>query len=1212
MPSWERLCIYISLILLIILLIILKRRLEVSSRVGRLTITDILEEKFTNSSFQVELTSGPNIVVRINNNDILAPLPNTIKKDNAMYILIVKVDGTPRIIESYQTGSNKESSNTLLLDLQRYFDKSKLLDDKYLFVLTKNTSATYLDDNVKNFFRTNLKATKINDIINRKPYLLIYDLIDNNVRTEQLGSDGGSETFKDILFATSRSLQYNKDGLLVTSLQCYLDATRKESYSPEFGYRWKDISGNNRHFDWAKPPIFGDGQMLNTIKTGEAKGPNGNTFGLGDGSQGYAIILYSKTNSLRNSHAFVFEGVPNFYGIQSHITWGDNTVYFDQGWPYTGTGRNRVQVYQPDWAEYHVWAFVRAFDGSMKIYKDGNLIVSGVAGGCTPLNLKATPVRLNIGWDANISKFLVYNTHLMPEDVKRVSNWIISDEKKQRDLRMKAQLEKVPNSIPIGLGLQCYLDSRNYTAGSLEWKDMSGNGYDFKWSSAPQIENGSILLSRGEYALSKKGSRMLNIDSKDTYTICWTGKTNQLSANVVFKIMGNNYLNRGIFAHPTWVSNQIFFDQAGCCDDNRERVYGDVSKFSKDYAFYCIRKTNNERAIYVNGIKLYTRNTSGSPININDEPMIIGRDLQQNYTWYGNLKNFMVYNRDLSDSEIRKLYEKAFSPYEFTKNTYDESEQFCRKRGMKLCKADEYCSNNKAVYPLDTNTWAPISDYPNGWIQVGPGGEMCKTHKQRCEITKDATCDPDGNPTWADKKEREIGILCCDSKYQPLLINAIYRVNEGNKTKLFFFKNKSYQTIEYKDNKVIDVSKVQSINTFKGLSRSFANGNIDAISITKNPNESLWFIGKNVMVYDDKKQIGSEMLISEYFKNLSDDFKGGFLDAVATRGPNTDYILFKKNRYCIVDMTSRTKSSEGLITAFSTLPQDFKLGFLDCAAYSNKPNCSYLFKNDKFVEYNFANKSIVKGPANISTEFGYLLPPFSAKNELCNTYERLSKLSKYWMDKYYKECKKILKKEYDVNLNTYKGLVDKYSKDLNKSKKDSKSIKEQVDSFAKALEKKRNEMIQLENKLLDIKSKPCKKDDICTDKKVKRSICTEEVQKTIIPSKINKKQIIIKEKDIKEINPKYYEIDSRNVEKCYYDPDVGKDFEGGFNFFKHPKVNDYVPITSVKQVNDFDIKEHPDYANYIPKNKIPKQRTAKDFDITEHPDYNKYKPKNKK
>lgn len=1220
MPSFERICIYISLLLLIVVLIILKNRLQVSSRVGELTVSDIIEEKFTDSSFLADITAGTSVSIRINEVDILAQIPNEKKKDNAIYLAIIKVNGAVRIINSYDTGSKPDSTKLLFNDLELYLGKSKLLDDKYVFILSRNSAANYVGEDVKNFLRTRLKATKINDVKNTRPYLFIYDLLDNNVRTEQLGAEGTSEKFTDVLFATVRTLSYNNEGLLMTGLQCYLDATRKESYTPEFGNRWKDISGNNRHFDWSKQPIFGDGQMLNTLSYGEARGPNADTFNLGNGSEGYAIVLYSKTNTLRNSHSFLFEGVPNTYGIQSHLTWGDSVLYFDQGWPYVGDNRNRVRIYQTDWTEYHVWVFVRAYDGSLKVYKDGNLLVSGERFGATPLNLKSSPVRLNIGWDANISKFMVYNIHLMPDDVRRLSNWIMNDEKKQRENRMKLQMLKTPSNIPVRLGLQCYLDSRQYKQGELVWKDLSGNNYDFKWNTAPLVEYGSIVFNKGEYATSEKGSRMLNIDGRDNYTICWTGKTNQLSTNSLFIISGFHSYNRGIFVHPTWVNNVLYFDQAGCCDLSTQRVYGDVSKFSIDYAFYCIRKTNNERSIYINGVKLYTATTSGSPLNINNDPMLIGKDSYFNSIWYGNLKNFLVYNRDLSDKEIKALYGKMFSPYEFTFNNYDASEQFCRKRGFRLCKASDYCPNNvNPRYPLDSSTWAPISDYPNGWIQVGPGGEMCKTHKQKCQVNKDSNCDTNGDPVWANKQEKEIGVLCCDIKYQPLLINAIQTSYVGDITRMTFFRDKYYQIIDYKNNKAIDVSNIKSIHDYKGLTKNFASGNIDAISITRNNNESLWFKGNHVMLYNYNKQSGNEQLVSEYFNILPRYFKGGFFDAVATRGPNTEYIIFKKNRFCIVDMTTKSTIKYGLISKhYNVFPKDFQLGYFDCAVYSirsgnnsGQSNCSYLFKNDKYIEYNFANNTIVQGPSDISNEFKYLLPPFSAKNRVCKVLENLSTLNNEWLDLYYKECKGIIKKEYNANLETYKGLVNQYTNDYNKTKEEKRKIKEKIDAFAKALEKKRDELIAMENKLLDIRTKPCKRDEICLDKKIKREICTEEIPKVIEPGKINKKRIIVKEKDVKNIKPKFYELDSRNIEKCYYDPDVGKQFEGGFNFKKHKDAPNFVKYTEIKTINDFDIKDHPDYGNYILKNKIPKQRTAIDFDIKEHPDYIKYESKKK-
>ena len=151
----------------------------------------------------------------------------------------------------------------------------------------------------------------------------------------------------------------------------------------------------------------------------------------------------------------------------------------------------------------------------------------------------------------------------------------------------------VPDSISVKLGLQLYLDTNNYIEGSKEWKDQSGNGYDFTWNKAPTLVDNSFLLN-GEYALSNKPSKLINIDDKDTYTICWTAKTNSLGQNSVFKLKGDNTTssNRGIFCHPTWTDNTMYFDQAGCCDPDKQRVSFNVAKYSKEYTFYSIRKTS--------------------------------------------------------------------------------------------------------------------------------------------------------------------------------------------------------------------------------------------------------------------------------------------------------------------------------------------------------------------------------------------------------------------------------------------------------------------------------------------------------------------------------------------------------------------------------------------------------------------------------------------
>jgi hypothetical protein len=857
---------------------------------------------------------------------------------------------------------------------------------------------------------------------------------------------------------TARTPTYNKDGLMTNGLKCYLDATRKESYNPSFGNVWKDLSGVYRNFTWKNPPLFFNGKFCTSGNT--AIGQNADSFELGDGSNGFAIIMYSKTNSISKSQAIAANNSNSLHGLLIHVPWTDNNVYFDQGWSADDVGantNNRVSYKAGDCSEYSVWAFVRDYNGSMKIYKNGQLVNQNKPNSASPLKLTATPLRIAENWDADISKFMVYNTYLTPSEVDNISKWIIADEAKQHDIRMAANVSKAPQNLPVKLGLQLFLDTSNYTIGSKEWRDQSGNGYDFTWSSPPKVDNMSFALS-GEYALSNRTSKELNIDGYDSYTIAWISKTNSLGTNNVFKVPGNHSNKRAIFCHPTWKDSKLYFDQAGCCDPSTQRLSTSVATYYKDFAFYTLRKTNGERAIYINGKKVASAN-GAAPINVNLEKMIIAHDLEDRYTWFANLRNFMIYNRDLGDDEIVKLYKTFNNNYDFKRLDYKGASEYCKSQGKKLCSASEYCMDGKPLYNVsDIKKWGPISDYPDGWIQLGKAGDVCKTEKQ------------------INVADREVAILCCDSKFEPLLINAIY-IDGANKT---FFKGKHYQTI-----KPDSVSKVKDISTFPGLTSNFKSGNTDAIAITNDSNTSIWFKRSHVMVYDRLKKEGKEMEIRDFFSGLPDDFSSGSIDSIATKGPNTEYIMFKKTRYCVLDMVTLKVTSAGNIAdKYKSMPKEFQMGYFDCAVYS-KPNCSYIMKNDKLIEYNFSNNSVVRGPIDINSVFDLLLPPFLPENKVCATYERLMNRfpkEKHWEKMYYGSCKSISKKEYDMNLENYHKIVKRYEDRYNKESVDSKKMEVEIAKYEKLLEDKKKELSSYRGKLFELKNLPCPKEEKCPEK----------------------------------------------------------------------------------------------------------------------------------
>jgi hypothetical protein len=454
--------------------------------------------------------------------------------------------------------------------------------------------------------------------------------------------------------------------------------------------------------------------------------------------------------------------------------------------------------------------------------------------------------------------------------------------------------------------------------------------------------------------------------------------------------------------------------------------------------------------------------------------------------------------------------------YEFKRLNYKGAVEYCKSKGKVLCSASEYCSGGKPVHNVDeTKKWGAISDYPDGWIQLGKSGDVCKTEKQ------------------INVADREVAIMCCDRKIQPLVINAIH-IDGQTKT---LFKGKYYQSISN-----TNVSRVMNISTFRGLSNSFKNGDIDAITITNDPNISLWFKNSNVMVYDNKKHLGNEMDIVKYFSGLPKDFSEGSIDAIATRGPNTEYIMFKKTRYCLVDMgTNKFISAGNIAEKYNTLPRDFQLGYFDCAVYSETPNCSYIMKNDKMIEYNFSNNSIVKGPLEISSVLNVLLPPFIPRDKVCPVYERLMRIlpnNKYWEKMYYTECKRITMKEYEMNLENYRNIVKRYEDTYNKDVADSRKMEAEIAKYEKLLKDKQEELKGYKDKLLELGNTPCK-DEVCPT-----------------PPTCKSKSILVYEKD--DVNAQqFYQVDKKVLKNCMNDVDIGEKYPGGFNFFKHPKFNEY-------------------------------------------------------
>jgi hypothetical protein len=91
---------------------------------------------------------------------------------------------------------------------------------------------------------------------------------------------------------------YNKYKILSNYLQCYLDSRQPDSY-PGTGLVWKDLSGNNRNFNWNTAPQFDDGRFK-YIGASQAKGPASNSFTTPESQQPQAVVVANSPAPITN------------------------------------------------------------------------------------------------------------------------------------------------------------------------------------------------------------------------------------------------------------------------------------------------------------------------------------------------------------------------------------------------------------------------------------------------------------------------------------------------------------------------------------------------------------------------------------------------------------------------------------------------------------------------------------------------------------------------------------------------------------------------------------------------------------------------------------------------------------------------------------------------------------------------------------------------
>jgi hypothetical protein len=210
-------------------------------------------------------------------------------------------------------------------------------------------------------------------------------------------------------------------------------------------------------------------------------------------------------------------------------------------------------------------------------------------------------------------------------------------------------------------GLQLYLDASNplsYSGSGNTWRDLSGKGKDFTWTSSPSYNSSGIrYFNTSGNGASGPASNSFGINNTSGYTIIFTVYQNATAQTGAFKWYstngGSTVSNRGIFAHATWVDGNLYWDQGGCCGTDT-RTFGMITNSTGNWHVVALRCNyyQNNRTVWDNGRIIVTNVNGIANINLSGTAANIGYTDEYGTSWNARIGQFAVYNRSISNTEM--------------------------------------------------------------------------------------------------------------------------------------------------------------------------------------------------------------------------------------------------------------------------------------------------------------------------------------------------------------------------------------------------------------------------------------------------------------------------------------------------------------------------------------------------------------------------------
>ena len=340
-----------------------------------------------------------------------------------------------------------------------------------------------------------------------------------------------------------------------------------------------------------------------------------------------------------------------YYGIRDYA-WGATVVFEYSNPPYDGTSYSSIPCGGSGNLPLHEWhLYTVTYDGStLKCYRDA--VYSGQTTGVT-LNTASVQVRMGQAFNGQADDARIYNRALSATEVAQLYGSTAAKINDSRNTRLTGGL----------VGLWSF-DGADFTD---KVYDRSGNGNNGYFTSGA-TSTAKIIGKIGQ-GVFFDGTRFVSVP--DSSSLQFGTSSFTLSLWMQFPVgtvnpywsfgKGNGYSGTG-FGIAHWTTNDpispgLFVDDGTliCSPSCGKSVYGAFSARGiwTHYVFVVDRNANVIKA-YTNGVAGNSTSIAGLGSFDSSSALEIGGMAGNKYNGY--LDDVRIYNRALSDSEIKQLY----------------------------------------------------------------------------------------------------------------------------------------------------------------------------------------------------------------------------------------------------------------------------------------------------------------------------------------------------------------------------------------------------------------------------------------------------------------------------------------------------------------------------------------------------------------------------